>query len=122
MQLSGEACKKPSSKRRTKPSSDIDSKQKQKIDRPIIIGKTRPHKARKEEENSENFLEKGYAQSQSWTEPQSAREISDDQLVKNLLAEYTNFKLDEPLVQSNATPPSTYDEVFIAPKRIPRPY
>ena len=106
----------------TKQSRHVDSKQKQKIDGPITIDKTKPHNAREEEENSANLLQKGHTQRQSWTEPQSAREISDDQLVRNLLAEYTNFNLDEPLVQSSATPPPTYDEASIAPKRIPRPY
>ena len=60
--------------------------------------------------------------SQPWTEPQPADELSDDELVKRLLAQYTNFERGEPLVQSVATPPPTYDEASAIPKRVPRPY
>ena len=65
---------------------------------------------------------RGNHDSQRWTEPRLASEPSDDDLVKSLLAEYTNFELGEPLVQVFATPPPTYDETFVIPKRAPRPY
>lgn len=58
----------------------------------------------------------------NWTEPQPASEPSDDDLVKSLMAQYTNFELGEPLVQVFATPQPTHDEAFIIPKRVPRPY
>lgn len=51
--------------------------------------------------------------SQPWANSQPASELSDDDLVKSLLAQYTNFESGEPLV---------YDEPFIIPKRDPRPY
>ncbi|KAF6238410.1 hypothetical protein HO173_003377 [Letharia columbiana] len=61
--------------------------------------------------------------SQRWTEPQFASEPSDDELVRSLLAQYTNFELGEPLVQGIVTPPPpTYDEAFVIPKRVPQPY
>ena len=56
---------------------------------------------------------------QSWTEPHFANELSDDDLVKILLAQYTSFEPGEPLVQ---TPPPTYDETFVLPSRDRRPY
>ena len=60
--------------------------------------------------------------SQPWTEPQPANESSDDDLVKSLLVQYTNFGPEEPLVQVSTTPPPSYDESFAIPKRVPRPY
>ena len=55
-------------------------------------------------------------------QPRPAGEVSDYDLVKSLLAQYTNFELGEPLVRSNVTPPPTYDEASVVPKRAPRPY
>ena len=55
-------------------------------------------------------------------EPQPASVSSDDDLVKCLLTQYTNFEPGEPLVQVSATPPPSYDEAFVIPKRVPRPY
>ena len=60
--------------------------------------------------------------SQPWAESQPSSEPSDDELVKSLLAQYTNFDPGEPLVQSIATPPPSYEEAFVIPKRVPRPY
>ncbi len=57
--------------------------------------------------------------SQSWTEPHYANELADDDLVKILLAEYTNFDVGEPLVQ---IPLPTYDKSFVTPQRDRRPY
>lgn len=55
-------------------------------------------------------------------DPQPASVSSDDDLVKSLLTQYTNFEPGEPLVQVSATPPPSYDEAFVIPKRVPRPY
>ena len=57
-----------------------------------------------------------------WTEPQAASEFSNEDLVKSLLAQYTNFDPGEPLAQVFATPPPAYEETFIIPKRASRPY
>ena len=54
--------------------------------------------------------------------PRSAREPSDDDLVRSLLAQYTDFEIEEPLVQSTATPPPAYDEDFAIPERVRRRY
>ena len=56
------------------------------------------------------------------TKPQAVHESSDDELVKSLLTEYTNFDPGEPLVQGFATPPPTYADSFVLPQRVPRPY
>ena len=55
-------------------------------------------------------------------QPRPAGEVSDYDLVKSLLAQYTNFELGEPLVRSHATPPPTYDEASVVPNRAPRPH
>lgn len=55
-------------------------------------------------------------------DPQPASVSSDDDLVKSLLTQYTNFEPGEPLVQVSTTPPPSYDEAFVIPKRVPRPY
>ena len=60
--------------------------------------------------------------SEQRTKPQAVSESSDDDFVKSLLTEYTNFDPGEPLVQGFATPPPTYDESFVLPRRDPRPY
>lgn len=65
---------------------------------------------------------KGNSNSKPWTEPQTGSESSDDDLVKSLLTQYTNFQSGEPLVQIFAAPQPTYDEPLVIPKRIPRPY
>ncbi len=75
------------------------------------------HRAKRKETGHRR--ERTEPDSQSWTEPHFANELADDDLVKILLAEYTNFELGEPLVQ---TPPPTYDESFVNPERDRRPY
>ena len=72
---------------------------------------------RKEEKGKKTSLD-----SEQRTKPQAVHESSDDELVKSLLTEYTNFDPGEPLVQGFATPPPTYDDSFILPQRQPRPY
>lgn len=65
---------------------------------------------------------KGNLDSKPWTEPRPGSELSDDDLVKSLLTQYTNFQSGEPLVQVFAAPPPISDGNFIIPKRDPRPY
>ena len=60
--------------------------------------------------------------SEQRTKPQAVHESSDDELVKSLLTEYTNFDPGEPLVQGFATPPPAYDDSFIIPERERRRY
>ena len=60
--------------------------------------------------------------SEQRTKPQIVHESSDDELVKSLLTEYTNFDPGEPLVQGFATPPPAYDDSFVIPQRESRPY
>lgn len=64
----------------------------------------------------------GHQHSHSRPEPHPATEPSDDELVKTLLVQYTNFDLGEPLVQDIAAPPPTHDEAFPIPRRVPQPY
>ena len=60
--------------------------------------------------------------SEQRTKPQAIHESPDDELVKDLLTKYTNFDPGEPLVQDFAIPPPTYDDSFVLPQRVPRPY
>ena len=60
--------------------------------------------------------------SEQRTKPQAVHESSDDELVKSLLTEYTNFDPEEPLVQGLATPPPAYDDSVVLPQRESRPY
>ena len=78
-------------------------------------------KLRMEKEDMERQHNRDSSDSQPGTEAQPTGELSDDDLVKSLLAQYTNFEPGEPLVQSTATPLSSYDESFELPKRDPRP-
>lgn len=103
----------PSFERR-RPFSEKERKQD------VVEKKRKEHKAEKEETEHKDGW--GNNDGQRWAGPQLASEPSDDDLVKSLLAEYTNFELGEPLVQVFATPPPTYDETFVIPKRAPRPY
>ena len=76
-----------------------------------------------EEEMEEEEKEKKTSlDSEQRTKPQAVHESSDDELVKSLLTEYTNFDPGEPLVQGFATPPPTYADSFVLPQRVPRPY
>ena len=81
---------------------------------------------RREEERAEMLkkakMEKEEIAHRQRKESQATSEPSDDDLVKSLLAQYTNFKPGEPLVQSSVTPPPSYEETFVVPKRVPRPY
>ena len=103
--------------------------------RPCSFERRRPRKSESRQEQEieernrleeENIRKHRYyddsSDDQTWTETECARGLSDDDLVKRLLAEYTNFEPGEPLVQSIVTPPPSYDESFVIPKRVPRPY
>lgn len=97
-------------------SSNEDWKREQELEEKkrieeVLLGKEQAEKKRK-----------GNRHSKPWTEPQPASESSDDDLVKSLLIQYTNFQSGEPLVQIFAAPPPTYDEPPVIPKRVPRPY
>lgn len=52
--------------------------------------------------------------------PGSAREVADDDLIEHLLTEFTDFDSRRP--GRVATPPPSYREVLIFPKKEPRPY
>lgn len=97
-------------------SSDEDWKREQELEEKKRIEEVLPGKEQVEKKR------KGNRNSKPWTEPQPASESSDDDLVKSLLTQYTNFQSGEPLVQIFASPPPTYDEPFVIPKREPRPY
>lgn len=75
----------------------------------------------KQEVEEKERIEQEMLQKQG-ADPQPASVSSDDDLVKSLLTQYTNFEPGEPLVQVSATPPPSYDEAFVIPKRVPRPY
>lgn len=64
----------------------------------------------------------GDPHSQPRTESQPASDLSEEDLVGSLLAHYTSFEFGEPLVQWIAAPSPAYDEPFVIPKRVPRPY
>ena len=81
--------------------------------------KTRKEGKRKEEEKERK---KTSLNTEQRTRQQTVHESSDDQLVKSLLTEYTNFDPGEPLVQGFATPPPAYNDSFVLPQRVPRPY
>ena len=70
----------------------------------------------------EELEKKTSSDSEQHTKPQGVHESSDDELVKSLLTEYTNFDPGEPLVQGFATPPPTYYDSFVLPQRESRPY
>ena len=89
--------------------SDYDWERKQEV-------------AEKERIEQKKMLHKQQADPRPPTEPQPASVSSDDDLVKSLLTQYTNFEPGEPLVQVSATPSPSYDETFVIPKRVPRPY
>ena len=101
----------PPSFERRRPFSEKE--RKQDIDK----RRRKEHRAKKKETGHRR--ERMETDSQSSTEPHFTNELADDDLVKILLADYTNFELGEPLVQ---TPPPTYDESFVTPQRDRRPY
>lgn len=107
---------------RKRPISDNVRKRKQESKEQELELDTMIEKARMKQ----NYMEyqHGFEKADSLprTEPQPASESSDDDLVKSLLAQYTNFDPGEPLVQVFATPPPAYEETFVIPKRAPRPY
>ena len=67
-------------------------------------------------------IKKTSLDSEQRRKPQAVHESSDDELVKSLLTEYTNFDPGEPLVQGFATPPPAYDDSFVIPQRERTPY
>ena len=99
-----------------------DWERKRDVDEKRYKGHTRPHRANLEKKEMKHQFLGGSLDSQLRMEPQSASELSDGDLVKNLLAQYTNFDLGEPLVQGIASPPPAYEESFLISKRDPRPY
>ena len=90
----------------------------QEVEEKKRIEQTMPHKQQAEKKKKKEES----PDTQPWTEPQPPSISSDDDLVKSLLTQYTNFEPGEPLVQVSETPPPSYDEAFIIPKRVPRPY
>lgn len=76
----------------------------------------------KEEKWMEERMKKTSLDSEQRTKSQAVHEPSDDELVKSLLTEYTNFDPGDPLVQDFATPPPAYNESAVLPQRAPRPY
>lgn len=102
---------------RKRPSGDDNFERKQATDEKMRKEHTRFEGAKRREKEG-----MAHQRSHPRTEPQPGSEPSDDDLVKSLLAQYTNFDLGEPLVQAIATPPPTYEEAFPIPKRVPRPY
>ena len=99
---------------RRRPVSENDWKRQQELE----------ERKRLEEMNfrKEEKTKKGNSTSQPWAERQAANELSDDDLVKSLLTQYTNYDPGEPLVQVFATPPPAYDEPRAIPERKSRPY
>ena len=82
----------------------------------------RMRKHREEVEREEEKMKKTTLDSKRRTKPQAVHESSDDELVKTLLTEYTNFDPGEPLVQGFATPPPAYDDPIVLPQRASRRY
>ena len=102
------------------PLSDDDRQRKQRVDKKSR--KEQFQRVNAEEEKKGRRHGRKNPHSHPWVQPRPVGEVSDYDLVKSLLAQYTNFELEEPLVRSNATPPPTYDEASVVPKRAPRPY
>lgn len=116
------ASPKPSFERR-RPFSENDWKRKEEKEEEKKRRETEMlRKAQVEKEEAGDLHEWESPDSQPWTEPQPASKSSDNEIVRSLLAQYTNFERGEPLVQGVATPPPTYDETFVTPRRVPRPY
>ncbi len=113
--------RRPSAFERRRPVSDDNPRRKQEIEEKERMKERMHRKARVEKEDMVNQDRWGSPDSRPWT-PQPASESSDQALVESLLAQYTNFKPGEPLVQGIATPPPSYDETFVIPRRVPRPY
>ena len=95
---------------------DDDWERKQKID------ETKGKKSKKAKEKKRRPHGWGDHHSQPQTGSQPASDLSDDHLVGSLLAYYTTFEFGESLVQWIGTPSPTYDEPFIIPERVSRPY
>ena len=92
---------------------------KKRLEERVVRISRMEKKEKKEVEHRSNWENSA---SRPGTEAQPTGELSDDDLVKSLLAQYTNFGTGEPLVRTIATPPPSYDESFALPKRDPRPY
>ena len=92
-------------------------KRKEEIKEKKCVEQKRFHKGKKESSQPRTEPHCRYP-----VNPDQANESSDDDLVKSLLVQYTNFGPEEPLVQVSTTPPPSYDESFAIPKRVPRPY
>ena len=84
--------------------------------------KTREEVEREEIKREEEKTKEATFNRKQRTKPQAAHESSDDELVKILLTQYTNFDPGEPLVQGFATPPPAYDDFVVLPQRKSRPY
>ena len=100
--------------KRRRPTSDGDWERRQAF---VEEERLEERMLRNEEKEKKTSLD-----SEQRRKPQAIHESSDDELVKSLLTEYTNFDPGEPLVQAFATPPPTYDDSFVLPQRVPRPY
>ena len=98
----------PEKQCKRRPFSDYDWERKQEV--------------AEKERIEQKMLHKQQADAHPPHKPPPASVSSDDDLVKSLLTQYTNFEPGEPLVQVSATPPPSYDEAFVIPKRVPRPY
>ena len=104
----------PAEFERRRPARDSDSERRQaSVERKRLVEKML---------RMEAMEKKPSLNSKQHTKPQGVHEPSDDELVKSLLTEYTNFDPGEPLVQGFATPPPTYYDSFVLPQRESRPY
>ena len=102
---------------RRRPISDGDRERRQ-----AFVGKMEKKRLEEKMFRMEAKERKTSLDNEQRTKPQAVHESSDDELVKSLLTEYTNFDPGEPLVQGFATPPPAYDDSFIIPERERRRY
>lgn len=105
-----------------RPFKDDDWERKQKVDE--MMDKKHKKASRAKVKKGEKGCPHGWGDphGQPRTESHPASDLSDEDLVGSLLAHYTNFEFGESLVQWIAAPSPTYDEPFVIPKRVPRPY